>query len=391
MTNLPHDVISTALEPGVRAARLRMGLSQDEAADLIGANRSTFKPWDRDERRPRDPEMIQAISEALRTPIEVLWPPANNPHVARSLSALREQRALAAAAAQLTDPPEVPEPTVAEPPVGSEPREDVPPASPPGTGPSVPNPRDILRTLDGAGTGRTRRRFVVPAIVSALVALVAGTAIAAAGSDDAPRPQAATGTKPTAIERGRANQRADLDRARARRDFDTAIAIATNLGDAALVRDLRAAASEVLTRRARSAADRGDLALASARLVKAKQRYGPSPDAAAIQRRISAIGEARAERADKRRRAATRQRAAARARANALAAQRASSASDAPVSPRPTSPSPGTRSPAPTSSSSAPAPATPEPSPSSTGSVGSGSSGTGSTNSGNAAPDPFDF
>lgn len=330
------------LEPGIRAARKRLGLSQDEAADRIGANRSTFKTWDRGHRRPRDPEMIQAIAEALRTPIDVLWPPEKNPHVAESLRILREQESH-----------EIPEDALA-PLEGGDALWSSPSTS-------VPDPREVLRTLDGVDDHQTRRtprrhrRFIVPSLVGMVLALVAGTAIAAAGDDGDPPPPTRTGPTAAAVRAQQEweAQHAALGRARARGDFDAAISAASALGDDAAVGELRTAAATVLVRRARSAADRGDLTLAKSRLSRAQTRYGDTPASAVVRRRITAIERARRTRAAQRRTAA-KQRAAARAAAAAAAARRiAPSTTNVTPVPQPATPK---DSPAPAPSSSAPAP-----------------------------------
>ncbi len=394
----PSDPPPEGLETGVRAARQRMGLTQDQAADLIGVNRGTFKAWDRG-RRPRDPELLQVISEAFETPIPVLWPTDENPIAAESLRALRDLNA-AKAADQAAhgqtetilecDAPKAS--AAADAWVAEQPAEATPPpltgATPYGLH------RQIEATFDGkhdVAPGATppvrrRRRLLIPAVVSALAVAAAGTAIATAGGEDTPTrpatPVAQTG--PTAAERERAAQQATLQQAAERGDYDRAISIAARLNDTATTTDLRQTAAGILARRARSAANRGDLALATSRLDKAEKRYGQVPEIEAVRRRIEAIKDAREKRAAARKRAA-KKRAAARAKAAAAASRRTPSQPTAPPS---SSAAPSTPSPAPSTPQPSPTPS-PTPAPSGGGSGGGSKSGGGSSGgSSNETVDP---
>lgn len=373
----------------MRAARQRMGLTQDQAADLIGVNRGTFKAWDRG-RRPRDPELLQVISEAFQTPIPVLWPTDENPIAAESLRALRDLQAAKAADQAAHGQTEAILESVASKQDAATgawaPEQPVEAAPPPSLG-TTPYGlhRQIEATFDGRddvapGTtppARRRRQLLIPAVVSALAVAAAGTAIAAAGGEDTPtRPAAPVAqTGPTAAERERAAQRASLQQATERGDYDQAISIAARLNDTAATTDLRQTAAGILARRARSAAIRGDLPLATSRLDKAENRYGRVPEIEAVRRRIEAIKNARKKRAAARKRAATR-RAAARARAAGVAA-----AQQQPPPKPDASPSPQLSSPTPTPASPTPAPST----------GGGNSSGGGSGSGSKPADDPFDF
>jgi transcriptional regulator with XRE-family HTH domain len=371
-----------------------MGLTQDQAADLIGVNRGTFKAWDRG-RRPRDPELLQVISEAFETPIPVLWPTDENPIAAESLRALRDLQAAKAADQAAHGQTEIIlESDASKASVGSDTWVSEQPAEvtpPPVTG-TTPYGlhRQIEATFDGKDDvapgitppARRRRRLLIPAVVSALAVAAAGTAIATAGGgEDTPtRPAAPVAqTGPTAAERDRAAQQATLQQAKERGDFDRAISIAVRLHDTAATTDLRQTAAGILARRARSAAYRGDLPLATSRLAKAEKRYGQVPETEAVRRRIEAIKSARARRAAARKRAA-RRRAEARARAAAASAARRQPPSKPDASPpaQPSSPTPN----------ASPTPASPTPAPS----TGGGSSSGGGSGSGSKpADDPFDF
>lgn len=349
MSPRPDDSIDplAPLEPGLRAARKRRGLSQEATAALVNASLSSYRRWDRGG-SPQDPAMAQALAEALDTPIDVLWPPDANPHVDHALRTLREQRAHEAAEAELPAAAASPPPDLWI---------DEPPASRP-----VPDHRELLRTLEGqddlpADTprpSRRRRRLLVPATAASIaVVAVAGTAIATTGADDDPVRQVTPVVQagPTAAQRERATQRAALAEAKDRGDYDTAITVAGRLNDTASVDEMRSAAGDVMARRARQAAERGDLPLATSRLDRAEDRYGDSRAIAAVRRRIDQITDARKKRAADRKRAA-KKRAQARARA-AAAVRRSSTPQNAPAP-----------SPSGSTSRSTPAPANPAPSPS---------------------------
>lgn len=402
MSLSPHDPAENppAPKPGLRAARERQGLTQEQAAALVNAPLSSYRRWDRGA-NPRDPEMAQALAEALATPIEVIWPPEENAHVDLALRALREQRARAAAEARLAQPPTDPDlwdtasPAVR--PVAAREPDAVPSVAGPATsapGPvaMVPDPRDIVRTLDGlddpaaslAPRGPRQRRFVVSGVAALVAVLAGGTALATTASDNGPSTiPAAVTTGPTPTQRERAAQQAALARARDRRDFDAAIMIATQLGDTNAAAELRKAAGELLARRARAAADRGDLDLATSRLTRARERYGDAPSLTRVQRRITAVKSARKARAA-RRRVAARQRA---ARAASVAARQRTTA---PAVSAPASTPSTSAAPSPPSSRSVTPSASPAPAPSPAPRPAGGSSGSGRS-SGGSAEDEFGY
>lgn len=100
----PHP--SAPLEPGVRAARKRLGLTQRQAAERMNASIDSFRRWDRGKGQPGDAGRMQMVAIALETPMEVLWPPSSNPQVARALEAEKQR---AAERTQAREPrPEVP-------------------------------------------------------------------------------------------------------------------------------------------------------------------------------------------------------------------------------------------------------------------------------------------
>ncbi|CAB4892188.1 unannotated protein [freshwater metagenome] len=327
--------------------------------------------------------MAQALAAATRTPIQVLWPPASDPAVATALDAVRLQQDIEDAkardgkrhqdaAARLSKPIEAawaaPEASAPPPTFGETSRS------------SYGLHRQIEATnREAVGSRRPgrRRRVLIPAAASIAVAVAAGTAIATTSGDEPPVRQATPVVQagPTAAERQRAAQQATLVEAKGRGDYDAAITAATSLNDTATVAELRTAAGGIFARRARQAADRGDLPLAASRLDRAEDRYGDSPAIDGVRRRIEQIKDARQKRAAERKRAA-KKRAAARARA-AAAARRAA--------PAPSSPAPSGSSASPVPSSPAPSSPTPSPRPSpapSTGGSGGGSGGGSSSGGG---------
>lgn len=84
---VPSESVRAPLEPGVRAARKRLRLSQKQAAQRMNASIHSFRRWDQGRGQPGDAETMQMVAIALKTPIHVLWPPTNNPHVAQALAA----------------------------------------------------------------------------------------------------------------------------------------------------------------------------------------------------------------------------------------------------------------------------------------------------------------
>lgn len=80
---LDREPADEPLAPGVRAARMRLGLTQRQVAERMGLSLDTFQNWDRDSNRPGDPAVLQLLALVLETPLEVLYPPDQNPRVAR--------------------------------------------------------------------------------------------------------------------------------------------------------------------------------------------------------------------------------------------------------------------------------------------------------------------
>jgi len=376
-----------ALEPGLRAARLRRGYTQEQVATLVNTSLSSYRKWDRGG-RPADPRKAQALVEVLETPMEILWPPESNPAVASALHAVRQQRAHEQAEARDKQRHLEIESGLHEAPNGdarvwAEERVPAAAASPTEEGPArrrVPSALDLVATLDGKddvapGTTppvRRRRRLLIPAAVSTLAIVAAGTAIATTGDDTTPRAASVAHGGPSAAERERGAQRIALARAQERGDYDRAITIAARLDDPTAATQLRQTAGGLLARRARTAAERGDLPLATSRLDKAEKRYGELPAINTVRQRIEAIQDARKERAAARKRAA-KKRAAARARAAARRQTPSSpvtppSSSAAPSTPAPSSPAPST-----------PAPSSPKPK------TGGGSGSSGGSSSGETA------
>ena len=362
------------LEPGLRAARRRAGYTQERLAELINVSLSTYRKWERGG-RPADPRKAQVLATATRTPIHVIWPPDSDPTVASALDAVRLQQDIEDAKATDRERHQDAADGLSQPIEGAWPPTDAkgPPADPPPEPPSSSyglhrqieaTNRDLTQGAPGVRWPGRRRRVLIPAAASIVVVAAAGTAIATTSGKESPVRQEppAVQAAPTAAERERTARERTLAEAKGRGDYDTAITTATQLNDTAAVAELRTAAGGVFARRARQAADRGDLPLATSRLDRAEDRYGDSPAIAGVRRRIEQIKDARQKRAAERKRAA-KMRAAARARA-AAAARRAvpaqsspapsgSSASPVPSSPAPSSPTPSPRpSPAPSTGGS---------------------------------------
>lgn len=81
-----------SLEPGVRAARDRLKLTQEQVAARMNMSIHTFRRWDQGKNRPARLEEMQLLALILETPIEVLWPAERDPLVAEALR-LERQRA----------------------------------------------------------------------------------------------------------------------------------------------------------------------------------------------------------------------------------------------------------------------------------------------------------
>lgn len=307
---------------GVRAARLRLGLSQRQVAERMQVHVDTYQHWDKGRNRPSDPAMLQLLSMVLETPLDVLYPPEANPRVARALLNLERSEDVGSGGRQpgdeITDAADhVPDP-VAE--------------------PVAVEPLALERSGQPHRTGRRRGARVAVLAAIGLTAALAVTIVAVGGSNDRAavdgRDAAAAG-----IVRQDQKARADMKAAADRGDFDHAITVAARIGDVRAASQYRTSAAKVLVRRASKAASRGDLSLARKRLSSATDRYKTAPGADAVRARVRRIER------DRRRRAAEQRR----------RAQRRAAASSAPS---PTAPAPAPSAPAP----AAPAPAvTPAP------------------------------
>lgn len=383
MSNRPSPSRARPGSP-LQAARKRLGLTQSDVAEMIGVPVSSYIPWDQGRRKPQDPRVSQAIAEALRTPSDVLWPPEGNPVIGPKLRALRELQATERMLARDDHAQDAFADDLRSPKPGAD---NTPAPEPERRDGLASLHREIAATLDGedeAAPGATgpvgrRPRRLIPVAASIAVVAIAGTAIATtSGGESEPARQTAAAVQdgPTAAERARTAQRAALAEAKNRGDYDAAITIAARLNDTNAAADLRQTAASVLARRARAAAERGNLPLATSRLDKAEKRYGPLPAINSVRRRIAAIENARKERAAARQRAAKR-RAAARARAAAAARRRAPTQSAPPS----TSSTPSTPSPTPA----------PSPSPAPSGDSSGGGSGGGSGGSSSKPVDPGIF
>lgn len=80
------------MEPGVRAARDRLKLTQEQVAARMNMSIHTFRRWDQGKNQPARLEEMQLLALILKTPIEVLWPAERHPQVAEALR-LERQRA----------------------------------------------------------------------------------------------------------------------------------------------------------------------------------------------------------------------------------------------------------------------------------------------------------
>lgn len=79
---------SSGLEPGVRAARVRAGLTQREVADRLQVPIDTFRRWDRGTSRPRSPQRQRHLAGVLGASLEMLFPTDADPHVAAAMRTL---------------------------------------------------------------------------------------------------------------------------------------------------------------------------------------------------------------------------------------------------------------------------------------------------------------
>lgn len=352
----PHDVAAEGMRPGVRAARERLGLTQEQAAELLNVSIYTFRKWDRDDHRPSRPELLQQISAVLETPISVLWPPRHSlPAAIRSMPRAIDPQlrvnpagmpqhavdddALARASAVERESEGMP-PRPASPDgnrddergLGGDsdeiPRAGLPawpapevatwepptaPAAAPTAGPVAPATEPVV-TLRAESASRSRRRAKAPVAVSlvCVLALAVAGLVAVLADRGAEQGQQAIPTTRAGKPHGAGTEgqqlRAQMVAAADRRDFDFAIAVARTLGDAAAVASYKRNAAVTLVRRAATAAEAGKLSTARRLLGQARERYGSAPGAAAVN---DSIRGAERKRVANRRAAAAKRRAAA--------------------------------------------------------------------------------
>jgi hypothetical protein len=225
--------------------------------------------------------------------------------------------------------------------------------------------RPVAAGLAGADSPRTpqrrgpwpRRRALAIAVPIAVV--LAGVGIVATSGDRSTPAQAQA--QPSAATVQVAEKQRERERevelrttmkvAAKHGDYRAAIANAERLGNGEAAATYRAAAASTLVKRARAAAERGDLDRARG-LVQQSRRYVDSAGAKQVDRRIDEIERARRARAAKRKRDAARR----------AASRRASPAgpSGTTSAPSQVAPEPSTSSPTPSNSSSpSPSPAAP--------------------------------
>ncbi len=240
------------------------------------------------------------------------------------------------------------------------------------------------RPRHNAADQRRRRRAAVVAVP--LVVLLAGAGIVATSGDRSSPAQAqaqpSAATVQLAAEQREREQRIALrtamDVAAERGDYRAAIDGAEQLGDATAAGGFRAAAASTLVKRARTAAERGDLDRARG-LVHQSRRYADTDGAKRVDRRIDEIERARRARAAKRKRDAARRAAARRATP--------SRSTSVPASPARTAPGPS----APSTSAPVPTPSSPSPRPSATPAPSSGGSSGGGSGRKPSSNNEFDY
>lgn len=273
------------LAPGVQAARKRAKLSQVEVARRMNVPIDTFRGWDQDRHRPSSPERMQQLAAVLGSPIDVIWPPRRDPHVAAALGP-----------EEIQAPQDVPDIDMVQ--ASLEPvvqAADIAAA----TGAVAPERAGRHAGDRPAGSRRGRRRVTVAVVVAAL-GVGGAVALSSGGGEDVP-------SAPSAAASVRARMATQMRSAVQNGDYDMAIKLAGQLGDATAASGYRDAGAKVLVARAEKAASRGELPLASSRLRRAQDRYGTAPGAEAVRSRIARIEKQRADRASQRRAAARRQ------------------------------------------------------------------------------------
>lgn len=247
--------------------------------------------------------------------------------------------------------------------------------------------RPVAAGRAGADTPRTperrgpwpRRRALAVAVPIAVV--LAGVGIIATSGDRSPPAQAQAQPSAATVQIG--DQQRERERevelrttmkvAAKHGDYRAAIANAERLGNAEAAATYRAAAASTLVKRARAAAERGDLDRARG-LVQQSRRYVESAGAKQVDRRIDEIERARRARAAKRKRDAAR---------------RAASRRASPAAPSGTTATPSQAAPEPSTSSPTPSnPSSPSPSPAA---PSGGSSSSGGSSKKPSSNDEFDY
>jgi len=274
------------MEPGVRAARKRLGLTQEQAAEMLSVSLNTFRNWDRGANAPRGAARMQHISERLQTPIDVLWPPEDDPHV----RVAREQQ----------PPPILPQPRPTPPPAAAE----LLARTTPGADADLEGMVADLETRPWI----TRRRLLGTAAAT-IVLIVAIVALVGSGSNDAPADEPVAATIPITRQTDpAAGQRAALAKAEKRRDYPAALTLADELGDRTAHARIATAATDTLLRRASRSIEAGKLDRGRSLIKSAIRGYGNRrPETVKrLRRRARSIERARTRRAAERKRAAAR-------------------------------------------------------------------------------------
>ena len=148
---------ATAAKSRFRIARERKDLTQQQLADRCELSLKTIKRYDAGG-RPRSIEMAQRLAEVLDHPLDWLWPPDDHLNVR---------------VARAKDPP-----------------------SSPAEASTIPDPHEVLATLDQtrAHARQPRARWLAAAIVAVAVVATA-VAVAATGDKRPPEPQTSAGPR----------------------------------------------------------------------------------------------------------------------------------------------------------------------------------------------------